>query len=78
MSARRRRASSSVDEARVEIGVDAHLLAGHGVQGETGRHFRHSFGALGDDDKLDDDQDQKDDETDHVVARRRRSGRKRG
>ena len=45
-----------------------HLLAGHGVQGETRGDFRDAAGALGDDDELDDDQDHEDHEADDVVA----------
>ena len=27
------------DQTGVEVGVDGHLLAGHGIEGETSRHF---------------------------------------
>ena len=56
------------DQAGVQVGVDAHLLARHGVQGEAGGHLGHAPGAVGDDDELDDHQDQEDDDADHVVA----------
>ena len=55
---------SVVDEAGVEVGVDGHLLAGHGVQREAGADLGHTLGALGDDDELDDDQDEEDDQAD--------------
>src|SRR5438876_522178 len=35
-----------VDQAGVQLGVDGHLLARHGVQSETGRHFRDAAGAF--------------------------------
>ena len=56
------------DEAGVQVGVDRHLLAGHGVQGEARRDLGDAAGALGDDDEVDDDEDQEDDEADDVVA----------
>ncbi len=62
------RASLLVDEARVEVGVDRHLLAGHRVEGEARRHLGDAPGALGDDDELDDDQDQEEDDADDEVA----------
>ena len=56
------------DEAGVEVGVDGHLLAGHGVEGEAGGHFADALGAFGDDDELDDDQDQEDHQADDEAA----------
>jgi len=56
------------DDAGVEVGVDGHLLAGHGVQGESRRHFADALGALGDDDELNDDEDQEDDHADDEAA----------
>ena len=56
------------DLAGVEVGVDRHLLARHGVEGEAGAHLGHAAGAVRDDDELDDDQDQEDDEADDHVA----------
>ncbi len=52
------------DDAGIKIGVDRHLLAGHGVQGETGGDFRDSRGAFGDDGELNDDDDDEDDDAD--------------
>ncbi len=56
------------DGAGVQVGVDGHLLAGHGVEGEAGGDFADALGALGDDDELDDDEDQEDHEPDHEAA----------
>ena len=54
-----------VDHAGVQVGVDRHLPPGHAVQGEAGRDFADSRGALGDHDELDDDDDGEDDQADH-------------
>ena len=43
------------DLARVEVGVDRHLLAGHGVEGEARADLGHAAGAVRDDDELDHD-----------------------
>ena len=56
------------DEARAKIGVDGHLLAGQGIQGETCTNFRHAARTLGDDDHVDDHQDGKDEQADDIVA----------
>ena len=57
-----------VDQARRKIGVDGHLLARHGVQGEAGRDLGDAAGALGDDDEIDDHQDGENDDADDEVA----------
>ena len=57
-----------IDQAGVQVGVDGHLLAGHGIQGETGNHLGHPTRALGHHDEVDDHQDAENDETDQVVA----------
>src|SRR5690606_24262965 len=57
-----------IDQPGVEVGIDAHLLTRHGVQGEAGGHLGHALGAPGDDDELADDQDEEDDEADYGVA----------
>ena len=57
-----------VDQARVQIGVDRHLLAGHGIQGKAGGHLGHTPRALGDHHEVDDDQDQEHHQTHRVVA----------
>ena len=56
------------DEAGVQIGVDRHLLAGHGIQGEARADFRDAAGALGDHDEVDDHEDGEHDDADGVVA----------
>ena len=57
-----------VDHAGREVGVDRHLLAGDGVEGEARADFGDTRRALGDDDEIDDDQDHEDDQPDHEVA----------
>ena len=57
-----------VDQAGREIGVDRHLLAGHGVEGEARRDFGDAARALGDDDEVHDHQDDEDDDADDEVA----------
>ena len=57
-----------VDQARVQIGIDRHLLAGHGVQGEPRGDFRDAHRAVVDDHVLNRDQHQEDHHADHVVA----------
>ena len=44
------------DQAGVQVGIDAHLLARHGVEGETGGDFGDARRALGDDDEVDQDE----------------------
>src|SRR5579875_376913 len=51
-------------DAGVQVCVYGHLLAGHRVQGEAGRHFGHAAGAVGDDHELYDDQYEEDHEPD--------------
>jgi hypothetical protein len=50
-----------VDQAGRQVGVDRHLLAGHGVEGEARRDFGDAARTLGDDDEVHDDQDDEDD-----------------
>ena len=57
-----------VDQAGREIGVDRHLLAGNGIEGEARADFGDTRRTLGDDDEVHGDQDQKDDQTDDEVA----------
>jgi hypothetical protein len=57
-----------VDEPRAQVGVDGHLLAGHGVEREARGHLGHASGALRDHDEVDRDQDQEDDDADGEVA----------
>src|SRR5690606_34910851 len=59
-----------VDEARREVGVDGHLLAGHGVEVEAGGHFGDAARTLGDDNEVDDQEDRENDDSDHEIAAR--------
>ena len=66
-SLRRRRASFS-SISRRQIGIDRHLLAGHGVQVEARGDLGDAAGALGDDDEVHDHQDGEDDDADDEIA----------
>ena len=57
-----------VDHAGVEFGVNRHLFARHGVEGETGRDFGDAPRALGDDDEIDQGQNQEDHQADDIIA----------
>ena len=57
-----------LDQAGIEVGVDGHLLAGHGVEGEPRAHLGDTPGALGDHHEVDDHEDREDHDTDHVVT----------
>jgi len=57
-----------VDEAGAEVGVNAHLPAGHRIEGEARRHLGDAPGALGDDHEVDHHQDEEEHQPDHVVA----------
>ncbi len=57
-----------IDQASVQIRIDRHLLAGHGVQRETGGHFRDAHGAVVDDHELNRQQHQEDHHADHVAS----------
>ncbi len=57
-----------VDQAGVQIRVDGHLLARHGIQGETGGNLRDTARTFGDDDEIDKHHDQEDDQTDREIA----------
>ncbi len=56
------------DLAGVQVGVDRHLLAGHGVEGEARADLGHAPRAAGDHDELDDHEDQEHDDADDQVA----------
>ena len=58
-----------VDHAGGKISVDRHLLAGNGVEGETGADFGDTRRALRDDDEVHHDEDQEHDQADDEVAR---------
>ncbi len=57
-----------IDEAGVQIRVDGHLFAGHGIQGEACTHLGDPARTLGDHHEVDDHQDHEDDDADRVVA----------
>ena len=57
-----------VDQAGGKIGVDRHLLAGHGVQGEARRDFGDAARTFGDDDEVHDHQDREHDHADDEIA----------
>ena len=57
-----------IDEPRVEIGINCHLLAGHCVQCEARAHLCHAACTVRDDRKLDDNEDEEDDQTDDEGA----------
>ena len=57
-----------VDQARIHVGVNGHLLAGHRVQGEAGTHFGNTLGTLGDHDEVDHDKDGEHDQADGEVT----------
>ena len=46
-----------VDQTGIQIGIDRHLLAGHGVEREARRHLGNAFGPFRDHDEVDDHQD---------------------
>ena len=55
-------------DAGRQIGIDRHLLAWYGVEGEAGAHFGNTRRALGDDDEVDHDQDQEHDQADDEIT----------
>ena len=57
-----------IDHTGVQVGVNGHLFAWHGVQGEAGVDLRDPSGTLGHHNEVDDHQDGKNDEAHHVVA----------
>ena len=63
-----------VDQAGGQIGVDRHLLAGHGVQSETRRDFGDTARTFGDDDEIDDGQDGENDDADDEIAAHHQAG----
>jgi len=54
------------DQACIQVRIDAHLLAGHRVQREPGRHFCNSTGTFCDDHEVDHHENHEDHEPDHV------------
>ena len=57
-----------IDKPRVQIRVDAHLLAGHGIQRKARRDFGDAARALGNHDEIDDDQDREHHNADRIVS----------
>ncbi len=57
-----------VDETGVQVRIDGHLLAGHGVKGEAGAHLGDPARTLGDHHEVDDHQDHEDDDAHGIVA----------
>ncbi len=57
-----------VDESGVEVGVDRHLLAGHGIEGEARRDLGGADRAVADDQELNGDERDEEHEADDVVA----------
>ena len=57
-----------VDDAGVQVGINRHLFAGHGIQGESGGDLRDASRALGDHRKVDQDQDAEDHDAHQVIA----------
>ena len=57
-----------VDHTGIQVGVDRHLLAGHGIQGETCIDLGNAACTLGHHKEVHDHQDDKNDETHDIVA----------
>ena len=57
-----------IDQAGIQVGVDGHLLAGHGVQGEARGNFGGAHRAVTDHHVLNRNQGQKENEANNVVA----------
>src|SRR5262245_19206854 len=57
-----------VDQSGIQVGIDRHLLAGHGVEGESCRYFGGADCAVADYQILNRDQGQEQYEADYVVA----------
>ena len=57
-----------VNKARVEVGFDGHLFAGHGIKGKTGGHFCDTRSTRGDNNLVEDEQDHKDNPAHHITA----------
>ena len=57
-----------VDGARAHVGVDTHLLSGHGVQCESRGDFGDTLRTFRDDDELHDGDNQEDDSADDEIA----------
>jgi len=71
-SSSRRRACATFSGRK--IGVDRHLLARNGVQGEAGADLGNAGRALGDYEKVDRHQDEEDDDADDEIAAHHQAG----
>ena len=58
-----------IDDSRVQVGVNRHLFAWHGVESESCDDLRNASCTLCHDNEVDDHEDQEDDETHYVIAR---------
>ena len=57
-----------VNQTRIEIGINRHLFARHGIKCETRRNFCDTTGTLGDDDEVHNHQNRKHDNADNEIA----------
>ena len=60
--------SGFINHAGVQVGINRHLFAGHGIQGEARAHFRNPPGAFGHHHKVNQHQDAEHHQTNHHVA----------
>ena len=56
-----------LDQPGIQLGINSHLLAGHGIQSKAGRHFSNTTGALGNDHKIDDRENDEDHKAHHII-----------
>ena len=63
-----------VDQPRRQIGVDCHLLAGHGIQGKPGGDFGDASRTFGDDHEIDQSQNRENDDADDEIAPHHKAG----
>ncbi|MNO92172.1 hypothetical protein D3C76_837370 [compost metagenome] len=57
-----------VNQPRIEVGVDRHLLAGHRIEGKARRDFRNTLSTFGDHHKVDNHQDDEYHKADDEIA----------
>src|SRR5262249_29864229 len=57
-----------VNQPGIQVGIDRHLLAGHGIEGESCGNFRGTDSAVTDDDVLNGDEGKKQNKADDIVA----------
>src|SRR5699024_9825300 len=56
------------DKAGAEVGINRHLLTGHGIKRKACGHLGNSGGPFGNDHKVNDDKDGKNDDPNYIVA----------